>query len=81
MIIIVLSRTLFVGGVTCPESELRSIFNRHGQVQTCIVNKDKRHAFVKMVTRRDAVTAKEAMESGSFRVSTPLASFLGILLT
>ncbi|KAK7747666.1 hypothetical protein SLS62_008992 [Diatrype stigma] len=63
----VLSRTLFVGGVTCPESELRSIFNRHGQVQTCIVNKDKRHAFVKMVTRRDAVTAKEAMESGSFR--------------
>ncbi|EMR65582.1 putative nrd1 protein [Eutypa lata UCREL1] len=63
----VLSRTLFVGGVTCPESELRGVFNRHGQVQTCIVNKDKRHAFVKMVTRRDAVTAKEAMESGSYR--------------
>ncbi|KAF3070550.1 Rpb7-binding protein seb1 [Daldinia childiae] len=63
----VLSRTLFVGGVTCPESELRSVFNRHGQVQTCIVNKDKRHAFVKMVTRRDAVTAKEAMESSTFR--------------
>ncbi|KAI1105033.1 hypothetical protein F4804DRAFT_305304 [Jackrogersella minutella] len=63
----VLSRTLFVGGVTCPESELRSAFNRHGQVQTCIVNKDKRHAFVKMVTRRDAVTAKEAMENSTFR--------------
>ncbi|OTB04349.1 hypothetical protein M426DRAFT_73512 [Hypoxylon sp. CI-4A] len=63
----VLSRTLFVGGVTCPESELRNAFNRHGQVQTCIVNKDKRHAFVKMVTRRDAVTAKEAMESSTFR--------------
>ncbi|KAI0549557.1 hypothetical protein F4679DRAFT_266458 [Xylaria curta] len=63
----VLSRTLFVGGVTCSESELRSVFGRHGQVQTCIVNKDKRHAFVKMVTRRDAVHAKEAMESGSFR--------------
>ncbi|KAI8964991.1 hypothetical protein F5Y11DRAFT_48059 [Daldinia sp. FL1419] len=63
----VLSRTLFVGGVTCPESELRSVFNRHGQVQTCIVNKDKRHAFVKMVTRRDAVNAKEAMESSTFR--------------
>ncbi|GAP87948.1 putative NRD1 protein [Rosellinia necatrix] len=63
----VLSRTLFVGGVTCSEAELRSVFGRHGQVQTCIVNKDKRHAFVKMVTRRDAVHAKEAMESGNFR--------------
>ncbi|KAI1825106.1 hypothetical protein F4861DRAFT_214277 [Xylaria intraflava] len=63
----VLSRTLFVGGVTCSEGELRSVFGRHGQVQTCIVNKDKRHAFVKMVTRRDAVHAKEAMETGSFR--------------
>ncbi|KAI0181437.1 hypothetical protein GGR52DRAFT_37631 [Hypoxylon sp. FL1284] len=63
----VLSRTLFVGGVTCPESELRAVFNRHGQVQTCIVNKDKRHAFVKMVTRRDAVNAKDAMENSTFR--------------
>jgi protein NRD1 len=26
------------------------------------VNKDKRHAFVKMISRKDAVTAKEAME-------------------
>ncbi|PSR79267.1 hypothetical protein BD289DRAFT_104159 [Coniella lustricola] len=60
----VLSRTLFVGGVTCPESELRSIFNRFGAVQTCIVNKEKRHAFVKMYTRNDAVSAKEAMEDG-----------------
>ncbi|KAI0187013.1 hypothetical protein F4808DRAFT_469026 [Astrocystis sublimbata] len=61
----VLSRTLFVGGMS--EAELRSVFGRHGQVQTCIVNKDKRHAFVKMVNRRDAVHAKEAMENGSFR--------------
>ncbi|KAI9742454.1 MAG: hypothetical protein M1818_003988 [Claussenomyces sp. TS43310] len=58
----VLSRTLFVGGVTCTERELREIFNRFGRVQTCIVNKDKRHAFVKMISRHDAVTAKEAME-------------------
>ncbi|KAF3765819.1 hypothetical protein M406DRAFT_226994, partial [Cryphonectria parasitica EP155] len=60
----VLSRTLFVGGVTCPEHELRAIFNRFGTVQTCIVNKEKRHAFVKMYTRKDAVNAKEAMEDG-----------------
>ncbi|KAL8366083.1 hypothetical protein RB595_004725 [Gaeumannomyces hyphopodioides] len=57
----VLSRTLFIGGVTCPESELRAIFSRFGEVQTCIVNRDKRHGFVKMLTRKDAVAAKEGM--------------------
>ncbi|TPX11027.1 uncharacterized protein E0L32_008064 [Thyridium curvatum] len=58
----VLSRTLFVGGVTCSEAELRAIFARYGEVQTCIVNKEKRHAFVKMYTRKAAVAAKEGME-------------------
>nr|XP_036584126.1 RNA-binding protein [Colletotrichum truncatum]KAF6793515.1 RNA-binding protein [Colletotrichum truncatum] len=59
----VLSRTLFVGGVTYTERELRDVFSKYGQVQTCIVNKEKRHAFVKMVSRHDAVRAKEAMEA------------------
>ncbi len=70
---------MFVGGVTyvyipswtkvanryfsSSEHELRSLFDRFGKVQTCIVNKDKRHAFVKMVSRKDAVAAKDAMES------------------
>lgn len=58
----VLSRTLFVGGVTSSEHELKSLFNQYGDVQTCIVNKEKRHAFVKMVSREHAVNAKEAME-------------------
>ncbi|CAK7217014.1 hypothetical protein SBRCBS47491_003018 [Sporothrix bragantina] len=58
----VLSRTLFVGGVNIPESELRGIFTRFGDVQTCIVNKEKRHAFVKMYTRADAEAAKNGME-------------------
>lgn len=44
------------------ERELRDMFSKYGQVQTCIVNKEKRHAFVKMVCRDDAVRAKEAME-------------------
>jgi uncharacterized protein YbjQ (UPF0145 family) len=44
------------------EQELRNIFDRYGKVQTCIVNKDKRHAFVKMISRADAVSAKDAME-------------------
>jgi RNA recognition motif-containing protein len=47
---------------SCSENELREIFNRFGQVQTCIVNKDKRHAFVKMYYRKDAERAKTAME-------------------
>ncbi|KAK1827566.1 Rpb7-binding protein seb1 [Podospora conica] len=61
----VYSRTLFVGGVTCPEAELRQLFSRYGRVQTCIVNKDKRHAFVKMFLRKDAEAAKVAMEDQS----------------
>lgn len=47
---------------SCSEAELRDIFSRFGQVQTCIVNKDKRHAFVKMYYRKDAERAKVAME-------------------
>jgi protein NRD1 len=59
----VLSRTLFVGGAGGTEGEIRSIFARFGRVQTCIVNQDKRHAFVKMLTRPDAVAAKEGMDT------------------
>lgn len=58
----VLSRTLFVGGVTSSEPHLRSLFAPYGIVQTCIVNVDKRHAFVKMLYRKDAVVARTAME-------------------
>ncbi|KAL3445501.1 hypothetical protein BJX65DRAFT_146604 [Aspergillus insuetus] len=59
----VLSRTLFVGGVTSSEAHLRSLFARFGIVQTCIVNIDKRHAFIKMISRGDAVSARDGMES------------------
>lgn len=59
----VLSRTLFVGGAGGTEGEIRAIFSRFGQVQTCIVNLEKRHAFVKMMTRPDAVAAKEGMDN------------------
>ncbi|OLN86206.1 Rpb7-binding protein seb1 [Colletotrichum chlorophyti] len=59
----VLSRTLFVGGVqSLTEQQLRDIFSQYGHVQTCILNREKRHAFVKMISRQDAVRAKEAME-------------------
>ncbi|KAI9041705.1 Nrd1 complex RNA-binding subunit [Aspergillus affinis] len=59
----VLSRTLFVGGVTSSESALRGLFGKFGIVQTCIVNIDKRHAFIKMIGREDAIRARDGMES------------------
>ena len=58
----VLSRTLFVGGANGTEADIRAIFGRYGPVQTCIVNNDKRHAFVKMCSRADAVAARDGME-------------------
>lgn len=58
----VFSRTLFVGGVTSSESHLRGLFSKYGVVQTCIVNVDKRHAFIKMINRRDAEGARTGME-------------------
>lgn len=73
----VYSRTLFVGGVMCSESELRAMFGRFGTVQTCIVNKDKRHAFVKMLTRKDAVKAKEGTEDAR-QLEVPLRTRWGV---
>lgn len=58
----VLSRILFVGGVTSTESQLRDLFSKFGIVQTCIVNIDKRHAFIKMISRQDAISARDGME-------------------
>ncbi|KAJ5317318.1 hypothetical protein PENANT_c034G01811 [Penicillium antarcticum] len=62
-VIKVLSRTLFVGGVTSSEAHLRQLFGQFGIVQTCIVNVDKRHAFIKMISRGDAMSARDGMES------------------
>lgn len=64
--------------ISVPEAELRNIFNHFGTVQTCIVNREKRHAFVKMLTRKDAVAAKTGTEETRdpdlhLRVSCPIA--------
>lgn len=73
---------------TCSSSEdhLRGIFAQFGLVQTCIVNVDKRHAFVKMLTRQDSIRAKEGMErykspDMQLRVSVHLAPSYGDLAT
>ncbi|KAF2161213.1 hypothetical protein M409DRAFT_28253 [Zasmidium cellare ATCC 36951] len=58
----VLSRTLFVGGANGTQQEIQDLFERFGRVQTCIANRDKRHAFVKMTSRQFALNAKAGME-------------------
>lgn len=58
----VLSRTLFVGGANGSQQDIQMLFERFGKVQTCIANRDKRHAFVKMTTRAAAMEAKTGME-------------------
>jgi len=61
---IVLSRTLFVGGVSAKtnETELKNFFSEFGKVQSCIVNHDKRHAFLKLITHQDAIATKQTVE-------------------
>lgn len=54
--------THFLTNRSSSEDALRGIFSEFGLVQTCIVNTDKRHAFVKMLSRNDAMAAKEGME-------------------
>lgn len=58
----VLSRTLFVGGANGTQQEIQALFERFGRVQTCIANRDKRHAFVKMTTRQHALAAKQGVD-------------------
>ncbi|KAL5630623.1 hypothetical protein BROUX41_000495 [Berkeleyomyces rouxiae] len=63
----VYSRTLFIGGVNYSDSELHNIFAAFGEVQSCIVNKDKRHAFVKMLYRDMAAHAMDQMKSPEYQ--------------
>lgn len=65
MLMVVLSRTLFVGGVTnkVTEEKLRELFSRFGGVQSIIMNPEKRCAFLKMYTRDGAVSARQGMEA------------------
>ena len=39
------------------------MFAQFGTVQTCIVNQEKRHGFIKMISRADALAAKDGMEN------------------
>ena len=54
----VLSRTLFVGGANGSQQDIAELFSRFGEVASCIPNREKRHAFVKMTTREHTLNAK-----------------------
>lgn len=64
LLMVVLSRTLFVGGVTSriSEDKLSALFSKFGGVQSIIMNHEKRCAFLKMYTREGAIAAREGME-------------------
>lgn len=49
--------------VTRGNRTLRWNIERFGAIQTCIVDKLKRHAFVKMVSRKDALDAHKGISS------------------
>lgn len=65
----VASRTLFIGGVPqyMDERELASILRPYAEVQSVILNSDKKHAFVKVYSRGEAeqVLASFNQSSGS----------------
>lgn len=52
----VLSRTLFIGGVprNMDEKELASVLRPYAEVQSVILNSERKHAFVKVYSRREA---------------------------
>lgn len=60
----VLSRTLFIGGVSqsISQEELQRMFSSYGDIQSCIINHNARHAFIKMYKRKDAEAARAGME-------------------
>jgi protein NRD1 len=45
------------------DHELKGFFGRFGGVQSCIVNHDKRHAFLKLISHQDAIATKTSVEA------------------
>ena len=45
------------------EDQLMDYIARYARVQSCIVNHDKRHAFLKLISHQDAINAKQAIDS------------------
>lgn len=60
----VLSRTLFIGGVphNISEQELSDQLNQFGKVQSVVIHKEGKHAFVKLYSRQEAEITRERCE-------------------
>lgn len=60
----VLSRTLFIGGVTphMSEQDLADKFEPYGKVQSVVIHKEGKHAFVKLYSRQEAEVSRERLE-------------------
>lgn len=60
----VFSRTLFIGGVppNMNENQMVDVFAPFASVQSVVFNKEKKHAFVKVATRKEAEISKEKFE-------------------
>lgn len=60
----VLSRTLFIGGVphNTSEKDLSDQLNQFGRVQSVVIHKEGKHAFVKLYSRQEAEVTKDRCE-------------------
>ncbi|CUM68306.1 uncharacterized protein PRCAT00006028001 [Priceomyces carsonii] len=73
----VLSRTLFIGGVprSMDEAELASVLRPYAEVQSVILNSERKHAFVKVYSRREA---EQVITSFNKDNSLPLRTRWGV---
>lgn len=73
----VLSRTLFIGGVprNMGEKELASVLRPFAEVQSVILNSERKHAFVKVYSRREA---EQVITSFNKDNSLPLRTRWGV---
>lgn len=73
----VLSRTLFIGGVprNMTEGELSNILRPFAEVQSVILNSERKHAFVKVYSRREA---EQVITSFNKDNSLPLRTRWGV---
>ncbi|ODV81619.1 uncharacterized protein CANTADRAFT_46203 [Suhomyces tanzawaensis NRRL Y-17324] len=73
----VLSRTLFIGGVprTMDEQALSSVLRPYAEVQSVILNSERKHAFIKVYSRREA---EQVITSFNKDNSLPLRTRWGV---
>ncbi|ODQ66111.1 hypothetical protein NADFUDRAFT_51379 [Nadsonia fulvescens var. elongata DSM 6958] len=76
----VLSRTLFIGGVPNDMNEegLKHAISPYARTQSIILNHHKRHAFVKIMSREEAVTAKNYFDQMNVQGSITLRARWGV---